>query len=114
MRWFLLALGVFAQPAFATDLANGADIRAAIAGNTVKGSMQASGAYSEFYSPDGAIKAADYSGTWSVQGDKFCFAYGGDPASCWGVQISGNQVVWVGDGGEEGVGTIVPGNPNGF
>lgn len=103
-----------ATPATAQDMATGAAIRAAISGNTVQGSMSASGAYTEFYAADGAIKGKDYTGNWSVDGDKMCFAYGTDPASCWGVQIIGDQVTWVADGGPEGTGTIVTGNPNGF
>lgn len=113
-RYPFLILLVLATPVMAQDMATGAAIRAAISGSTVEGSMSASGAYTEFYAPDGAIKGKDYSGNWSVDGDKMCFAYGTDPTTCWAVQISGDQVTWVGDGGPEGTGTIRAGNPNGF
>lgn len=99
--------------AHAQELAKGADITAAIAGNTVQGSMLASGAYTEFYAADGTIKGADYTGTWSVEGDKMCFNYGETP-DCWNVRIDGEAVTWVQDGVDDGTGTIVKGNPNNF
>ncbi len=113
-RWTLVAVCLMASPALAQDLASGGEISAALGGNTVQGSMSASGGYTEFYAPDGTIKAADYAGAWSVQDGKMCFAYGEDPATCFGVRIAGNQVTWVGEGGDEGNGTIQPGNPNGW
>jgi len=76
--------------------------------------MAASGAYTEYYGADGVIKARDYTGWWSVKGDAMCFSYGDDPETCWAVRLSGNAVTWVGDGGDEGSGTIEAGNPNGF
>jgi hypothetical protein len=109
-----LAALVFAGPALAQDLATGDAITAAISGNTVQGSMSASGAYTEFYDASGAIKASGYTGTWTVEGDTMCFDYGEDPVSCWNVRIAGDQVAWIRDGAEDGTGTILPGNPNNF
>lgn len=114
LRRLVAVLCVLAFPASAAGQATGDEIRAAISGNTVQGSMAASGGYSEFYAADGAIKAQDYTGQWSIDGSRMCFAYGQDPATCWGARISGDQVTWVGDGGDEGTGTIKAGNPNGF
>lgn len=105
---------LLAQPAFAEGAASGDAIRSAIAGNTVAGSMSASGAYTEFYGADGSIRAKDYSGTWSIEGDQMCFSYGTDPATCFGVEISGNSVTWLGESGPEGTGTVAPGNPGGL
>ncbi len=110
----MLMLLAMATPAVAQDMASGAAISAAISGNTVQGSMSASGAYTEFYADDGTIKGKDYAGNWSIDGNKMCFAYGTDPTTCWAVQISNDQVTWVGDGGPEGTGTILAGNPNSF
>jgi hypothetical protein len=104
----LLPLAVQAQ-----DLATGDAIRAAVSGNTVQGSMSASGAYTEFYAADGTIKGADYSGTWTVEGDTMCFTYDAAP-DCWNVRIDGDQVTWVQNGVDGGTGTIVAGNPNNF
>lgn len=114
MRRLTLLLAMVALPVAAEEAASGDAIRAAISGNSVQGSMLASGGYSEFYAPDGTIKGADYSGKWSVAGNKMCFAYGDDPAQCWAVMINGTQVTWFSAGGDEGNGTIKPGNPNGF
>ena len=114
MRRLTLLFALLALPAQAQDLATGAAIKSAIAGNTVQGSMQASGAYTEFYGADGTIKGVDYAGSWSVKGDKMCFAYGEDPAQCWGVRLTGAQITWVGSGGDEGTGNVISGNPNGY
>lgn len=108
---FALAQGL---PAQAQQLATADAIKGAIAGNTVRGSMQASGAFEEFYAPDGKIHGADYAGEWSLKGDRMCFAYDGNPASCWAVRLNGRDLVWVGSGGDEGTGIILPGNPNGY
>ena len=51
----LIALAVI--PAAAADKLNGEQIRAALSGNTVQGTMEGSGAYAEFYSNDGMIRA---------------------------------------------------------
>ncbi|MFM2390506.1 MAG: hypothetical protein RLZZ437_2061, partial [Pseudomonadota bacterium] len=34
--------------------------------------------------------------------------------SCWFVQIAGDQVTWASEAADEGTGTILPGNPNGW
>ena len=103
---------MFALPAMAQDVATAAAITAAISGNTVQGSMTTSGAYTEFYGADGVIKGKDYTAVWTLEADKMCFAYGTDPATCFGVKLAGDQVTWVGASGDEGTGTILPGNPN--
>jgi hypothetical protein len=97
--------------AAAGDHATGAEITAALSGNTVQGSMSASGAYTEFYAEDGTIKAKDYSGKWTVEADAMCFDYG-EGKDCWQVRIEGEAVTWVQDGKDGGTGTIVKGNPN--
>ena len=107
-------LAVAGNTVSAADAASGDRIRAAIGGNTVEGSMIASGAYKEFYAEDGSIKADGYTGKWTVDGDAMCFQYGTDPQSCWQVTIDGNSVTWVKDGKTDGTGTIVPGNPAEF
>ena len=97
----------------AQELATGAEITAAVAGNTVQGSMTASGAYTEFYAADGAIKGKDYTGTWTVEGDTMCFSYGEAP-DCWNVRLEGEAVTWVQNGVDGGSGSIIAGNPNNF
>jgi hypothetical protein len=115
MRQFALASAfLLAGAASALAAASGAEIRAAIGGNTVQGHMEASGPYAEFYAPDGTIKGQGYTGQWSVEGDAMCFAYPGTPKDCWTVEISGNQVRWIKNGAAQGTGTILPGNANGF
>lgn len=100
--------------AHADGLASGDAIKAAIGGNTVRGAMDASGGYEEFYSADGKIKGADYSGEWSVKGDRMCFVYDGNPPSCWAVRLNDKSITWVGSTGNEGSGVILSGNPAGY
>ena len=114
MLRLVFAICLTPMTAFAQEVASAAAIKAAIIGNTVNGNMSASGGYAEFYASNGQIKAADYEGTWSLQGDKMCFAYGEDPPGCWAVSIAGSSVTWLSDAGVEGTGSIVAGNPNGW
>ncbi len=109
-----LALIGLVSPVFAQDISGADAIRSAIAGNTVQGSMASSGGYTEFYGADGTIKGSGYTGTWALDGDKMCFKYGEDPATCWNVSISGDQVTWLNNGVTEGTGTIQLGNPNNY
>lgn len=111
---YCLPVLVLATPVAAADLAKADAIRAALVGNTVTGSMIASGAYAEYYAPDGTLRAADYAGHWALKGDRMCFRYGQDPELCWGVVLSGGHVAWIGENGEEGQGVIKPGNPAGW
>jgi len=106
----LLASG----PAAAGDRLSGEQIRAAVAGNTVQGTMEGTGAYAEFYQPDGIIKGDGYTGTWKIDGDSMCFQYGSDPKSCWEVTKEGSAIQWIKDGKVEGTGTVEPGNPNNY
>jgi hypothetical protein len=113
-RILALALSLAALPAFASDLATGEAIRAAVSGNTVQGGMTDTGAYTEFYAEDGTIKGQGYAGSWTIEGDTMCFRYGEDPAACWNARIEGERIVWIQDGAEKGDGTILKGNPNNF
>tara|TARA_R110002072_G_scaffold259221_1_gene417835 strand:- start:60 stop:410 length:351 start_codon:yes stop_codon:yes gene_type:complete len=115
MKLIAIAAGVMlmAAPLAAADMASGAQIKAAVSGNTVQGGMTDGTAYTEFYDPDGTIKAVDYSADWSIDGDKMCFDYG-EGGECWNVVIDGDTVTWMNDGVSEGTGTILPGNPNNF
>lgn len=110
----LVASLALAGTAWAGGVASGSKISEKITGNTVQGSMEASGAYTEFYAADGVIKGMDYTGKWHVADDTMCFAYGTDPADCWNVRFDGDEVAWIKDGVVQGTGTLVEGNPNSF
>lgn len=101
-------------PVAAQPLSSGDEIAAAFSGNTVQGSLAASGKFEEFYDPSGAIRGSDYSGTWGVSGNQLCLSYDGDPPSCWSISLSGQRAVWIGRNGEEGSGAILKGNPRGY
>jgi len=98
----------------AADMLSGGEIQRLIAGNSVEGAMEGSGAYAEYYAADGTIRGKDYTGAWTIDGDAMCFQYGSDPAACWQVAKDGKSVQWLKDGKIDGTGVIVPGNPNNF
>ncbi len=93
-------------------LASGAQIRQAVAGNTVEGSMDASGRYTEFYAADGSVRAKGYKARWSIEGDSMCWVYEGQPKDCWQAALKGGQIRWIKGGKVLGSGTVVKGNPN--
>jgi hypothetical protein len=109
----LVAL-VASGPALAADKLNGDQIRTAVSGNTVQGTMEGSGAYAEFYQNDGVIKGDGYTGVWAIEGDAMCFQYGSDPKSCFEVVKDGDLIQWLKDGKIEGTGTLAPDNPNNY
>lgn len=115
MKNFYFAAVMVMTPfaAVAETLATADQITAVIVGNTVQGSMVASGAYTEFYQADGVIKGADYTGKWSIKDNQMCFDYG-DGVDCLSVRIAGDAVTWVNGGADDGTGTIVKGNPNNY
>jgi hypothetical protein len=112
--WSGLVLLLTFAPAPAADKLNGEQIRTAISGNTVQGTMEGSGAYAEFYQNDGMIKGDGYTGVWAIEGDAMCFQYGSDPKSCFEAAKDGDLIQWLKDGKIEGNGTVAPGNPNNF
>lgn len=112
MRRLAFALCLAASPVAAQAPLTGPDIVALVSGNTVTGTMLASGGYTEFYAPDGTIRGKDYTGAWTVEGDTMCFAYGADPKTCLGVAVVGTEIRWLADGAVTGTGMLVPGNPN--
>ena len=108
------ALALPVGAAMADEALTGAGIRALVVGNTVQGTMETSGGYAEFYRPDGTIKAATYSGTWSIEGDSFCTQVGADPRECWQGAKAGDEIHWLKDGKLDGTGKVMPGNPNNY
>lgn len=100
--------------AYAADLATGQQISDAISGNTVQGSMEASGVYTEYYGADSVVRGADYTATWMIEGDMMCWLYEGSEKDCWNAKIDGDQIEWVQGGETLGNGTILSGNPNNF
>jgi hypothetical protein len=108
----LITLAGGASAAEQTPLASGQQLKNSIAGNTVQGSMDGAGRYTEFYAKDGTVRSKDYQAKWSIEGDQMCWVYEGQPKDCWRATIKGNTVKWVKDGKVQGSGTIVQGNSN--
>lgn len=111
---FFLGLASHAYSEDALTLATGKQIEKALAGNTVEGSMQASGRYTEFYSTDGKVLSKDYKAVWRVEGNDMCWIYKDQPKDCWQASIKGVAVKWVKNNKIQGSGTIVRGNINNF
>lgn len=95
--WPFIAAVVFIPfaSAHAADRATGEQISEAITGNTVQGSMEATGIYTEYYAADGTVHGADYKARWSVEGDTMCWVYEGSPKDCWNASIEGDQIGWI-------------------
>src|SRR5262245_58519743 len=112
--WLILSVLLVTAGASAADKLSGEQIRAAIVGNTVQGTMEGTGDYAEYYQQDGTIYAQSYGGAWTIEGDRMCFQYGSDPKACWEVAKEGDTLQWIKDGKVEGTGTVAPGNPHNF
>ncbi len=108
----LVLCASFANAADTPPPATGAQLKQAVSGNTIEGSMDASGRYTEFYAADGTVRAKDYKARWSIEGDSMCWVYEGQPKDCWQATIKGASVKWLKGGKALGSGTIVKGNPN--
>jgi hypothetical protein len=111
---FFLGLTSHAYSEDVLTLASGKQIKKAMAGNTVEGSMQASGRYTEFYSNDGTVLGKGYKAMWRIEGDDMCWIYKDQPKDCWRASIKGASVQWVKNKKLQGSGTIVKGNINNF
>jgi hypothetical protein len=103
-----------AVPVAAAEILSGDQIWSALAGNTVEGAMEATGAYVEFYDPAGVVRGKDYQGRWTIEGNSMCFEYTGSPKECWQVGRDNGAIEWLQGGEVYGMGRLVPGNPNGF
>lgn len=105
--------GLVAAPAPAAS--DNSALAQALRGNTLIGNLEASGPFEEYYDSSGAIHGADYTGTWTLQGDNLCLGYDGNPPSCWTLQLDGDTLLWRSTSGAlEGQARIVIGNPKGF
>ena len=112
LAFAVLALASIAHAAAPPPLATGEQLRKAVSGNTVQGSMDGSGRYSEFYAMDGTVRSQKYQAKWSIEGDSLCWVYEGQPKDCWRAALKGTSVKWVKDGKVQGTGTVVRGNSN--
>ena len=102
----LLIAGIpFATPAVAAS--TGAEIKAALVGNTFQGGM-GGGKYTSYFGADGTYKDASGGGKYTIEGDAVC--YPGTDFGCYQVMIKGDQLEWMKDGKSEGTGTILKGN----
>lgn len=111
---FFLVFSSYAEANDLPPLATGEQIKKAVAGNTVEGSMQASGRYTEFYAKDGTVSGKDYKAVWRIEGDSMCWVYQGQPKDCWRASVKGTTIHWIKNNKVLGTGTIVKGNVNNF
>lgn len=109
----ILAATVVATSAAAGSFASKDEIQNAMSDHTYQGGML-SGAFTEYYAPDGSIKGDGYAGVWKATDNGMCFKYGTDPENCWDLKIDGAAVTLFKDGKVDGAGVVVKGNPNGY
>ena len=95
----------------ASAASTGAEIKAALVGNTFDGGMGGS-KYTSFFGADGMYKDASGGGKYAIEGDAVC--YPGTDFGCYQATITGDKLEWMKDGKSEGTGTIVQGNPMKF
>lgn len=92
-----------------------AEISAAVSDHSYQGSMSKAGSvFSEYYAPDGTIRADGYAGKWRTIDGAMCFQYGDSAERCFAVSIDGPSMVMYKEGKIDGNGMLIPGNPNGF
>ncbi len=114
LSFFLLTVASQACSESPLALSTGPQLKNALSGNTVEGSMQAPGRYTEFYAKDGTVLAKDYKAIWRIEGNNMCWIYKDQPKDCWQAAIKGKTVQWVKNNKVQGNGTIVQGNTNNF
>lgn len=109
-----LAVAVLSTAALAYEMLDGDQIRSAVSGNTVEGTMTDQGPYSEYFDPDGTLRAKSYSGTWSIKDNAICIDITGGSSGCWNVGVAEGTLHWFFDGEVLGTGTATPGNTHGY
>jgi hypothetical protein len=121
----IAALAAFATPATAADWGDmtGAELRAALSGNTVTGRHDDGMPYSEWHAPDGRVFGHNNrdpveEGCWDIRGDQVCYYYAEGRIKgefCWEfrkVGDSGFRLRSVGTG-MQATGVLQRGNPHG-
>ncbi len=103
-----------ALPLCAETLATGAEIKAAVAGNTLEGYVTDADPFTEFCAEDGTIRSDSDTGTWKVDGDRLCVAYGTPETACWAIKIDGETITYKKGGKDDGSATILKGKPENF
>jgi hypothetical protein len=93
----------------------GAEVRALVSGNTIKGSK-----FSEYYAPDGSIRGREiddadeeYLGTWHIDGDRLCVAFPShDFTGCSAITPERDGAYDFASAGQHSMRTIAAGNPH--
>lgn len=116
----LLAVSSLPPQAQQAGYLSGDQIRARVVGNTIQGVHEGLG-YFEYLRPDGTIRGSRglelvYVGRWRLQGSAMCFSYDliDWAQGCYQIRLNGNRIGFYKDGEEEGVATLLSGNPRGF
>lgn len=83
------------------------EVRAALVGNTFKGSM-GSDVYSSYFAEDGTYEDAYGGGKYKITDEGVC--YPGSDYGCYAAEIDGNQLEWFQSGQSVGTGVIEQGD----
>jgi hypothetical protein len=89
----------------------------ALVGNTVVGKLEGKD-FADYYLADGTVKSMvgseTITGRWSLEGDKICFAYPGEPKECYAMEVSGDVAVFTDRDGMSVKGQVQKGNAKNF
>lgn len=109
------AICMVSASAHAGNPPTASEIKNAVSDHTYQGSMSAADSgFSEYYAPDGSIRANGYSGKWRVEDGTMCFQYGDSAERCFGVEVTGPSMIMIKGGKIDGNGMLIPGNVNNF
>jgi len=111
------------QDAAAAKHLAGPELKSTLAGNSLSGISKKGPTYAETYIANGSIRGLwdgkeKYTGTWHVDGDKWCVDYDGssDSDGCDSLALNGAHIYWLKDDGSawnpERPGTLTQGNPD--
>ncbi|PXX91813.1 hypothetical protein DIT71_08115 [Marinobacter vulgaris] len=113
MTFSLITRSVFAVvvsiglPGSALAASSSEEVRAALVGNTFKGSM-GSDVYSSYFAEDGTYEDAYGGGRYKITDEGVC--YPGTDYGCYAAEIDGNQLEWFQNGESVGTGLIEQGD----
>ena len=110
-------LALAAIPAIAEiEPSTGAEIEAAIAGNTVDTEIDGAGSSLDYFAEDGEMRNADETDatwSWTIEDDALCMDFD-NGTDCWELAIAGDNITWLREGTPAGTGEIRAGNPEGL
>jgi len=103
----------------AADTASAATIREKIVGNTLEGTREEHGPFSDYFAENGLILGTNQGAEWQIKGNQFCVFFREEgyeklQETCFDMSFDGDEVKWLLYGEPLGHAKILPGNPHGY